>query len=1604
MLDYKSLDLKSIKDVWVIDELLQTIKIEIEAREASEATKATENSSHKFPKSQGSAKGYNPPTASSLVAKTKDGGSFKIQCVYCEGSHYSASCDKVISSEARKKMLGESGRCFNCLYKGHHARDCTNQRRCRHCSGRHHQSICARIDKPKNNEATKHEDNQPEVNSNLTVTATRVSQGTVLLQTARAVATNGEKSVPVRVLFDTGSQRTYITNSVQRRLNLKPTSRETLNLNTFGDNKFKRKDCDVYKLTLESRTDRDSVEISAINFPTICSPVRTRVNTNYAHLRGLELADHNEASKDDTIDILIGADHYWDFITGDIVRGEGGPIAISSKLGWLLSGRTTQSSSNNHSTMSNLILAGDPCQNSAIPNRNDEIVDSLKRFWDTESIGITDNKQDSHQDDKFLQNIQFTGERYKVGLPWKEERPMLDNDYDLCYNRLRSLYSKLKKQPELLQEYDKSIKDQIELGIIEEVPRVNGSTSNNQDNDNVHYLPHHAVVREDKSTTKLRVVYDGSATTKERNYSLNDCLYIGPNNIPHLFNILVKFRSHAVGLVADIEKAYLMVGIDHVDRDMLRFLWVKNIQEPIPEIIEFRFTRLVFGLRPSPAMLGATINHHLNLYEDENPDAVKVLKNGLYVDDLVSGAPSDDEALDIYKGTKGIMLAGGFNLRKWASNSNTVVETITQAESNIDSNNKPSSQAMIEVPSSPTVIKEPSSPIVMEETESYTKTTIGQETTVTKDKCIKVLGVLWDTENDTFMFEFSSLVQYARSLPATKRSVLKVTSKIFDPVGFLTPFVIKMKALFQELCVEGSEWDDKLKDGLRTKWNTILVELNTLNDLRIQRCYFKFTEKPMKIQLHGFSDASKIAYAAVIYMRSLYESGNIEVRLVASKSKVAPLKGQTIPRLELLGANILARLIATVQGCLFEDNCNNQEVEIINWTDSMTVLCWIANDKLWKQYVMHRVEEIRRLTSKDSWRFCPGTENPADLPSRGVKANDLVSNKLWWEGPEFLQKSEDEWPKCSSEEPDTALNEVVKKQPAVTHSLVTKGSNPNPPDIAKSMNCENFCTLTRLFRVTAYVLRFINNVKKSTRDRKITKMTKPKDLSASEINAAENIWIRSIQNVSFPSEIEYLLSKSQGSIPNRVRQFGLFIDEQELLRCEGRIDKANIPRESKNPMLLPAKHPIIDLIVRDVHHRVKHNGIRDTLTTTRERFWILRGREVVKRILKKCVVCRKAEGTPYGVPPPPHLPPCRVADDPPFTNVGLDFAGPLLVRPDKETQSSIESLSKVYVLLFTCASTRGVHLELTPSLSVSSFLQAFRRFASRRGLPSLLVSDNAKTYKSASKEIRNLSRAEEVWRYLSNNRITWQFIVEKAPWWGGFWERLVRSIKRPLKKVIGRASLTYEELSTLVVEIEGLINSRPLTYVFDDDETCTSPLCPSHLIYGRRITTMPNSQHYEVISTYQSLTKRARHHRNLIQQFTKQWRTEYLLGLREQSRVMARNNKTGNISIGDIVILRNDKTSRCFWKLAKVEQLLNGEDNLVRAAVVKVLRGKSDKAQLLRRSISHLIPVEVKQPLSEVKNKSEATISEPPVSLNTRPRRMAAIIGELKRAEQLKHI
>ena len=446
-------------------------------------------------------------------------------------------------------------------------------------------------------------------------------------------------------------------------------------------------------------------------------------------------------------------------------------------------------------------------------------------------------------------------------------------------------------------------------------------------------------------------------------------------------------------------------------------------------------------------------------------------------------------------------------------------------------------------------------------------------------------------------------------------------------------------------------------------------------------------------------------------MRTLYENGTIDVNLIASKAKVAPTKKQTIPRLELLGATILARLQSNISKTL---SLNVQE---FYWVDSTATLCWIRNERLWKQYIQNRVTEIRKLSSPEMWHFCPGILNPADLPSRGISAKALCQERLWLKGPDFLFQSEDQWPtnpeKGTIDNDDDVLCEAVKGPTDVVRSLPANTSEEPKvirANISEVIDIDRFGNLKKLLRVTVYVWRFVNALKKAKQHDKGSRDLK--FLSASEIEQAEIMWLRSVQELSFAKESEFLQRNVQKSPPQYVTQFGLYTDGSRVIRCKGRLDNSSLGLGSRHPILLPSKHRFFELLIREVHEQVKHNGIRDTLTTVRERFWIIRGREAVKRISKDCVVCRKAEGLPYNYGQAPDLPSCRVSDDPPFTNVGLDFAGPLYVQ-DKKNELD-ENSNKVYVLLFTCASTRAVHLEITPSLTVKSFLSAFRRFTSRR--------------------------------------------------------------------------------------------------------------------------------------------------------------------------------------------------------------------------------------------------------------------------------------------------
>ena len=404
------------------------------------------------------------------------------------------------------------------------------------------------------------------------------------------------------------------------------------------------------------------------------------------------------------------------------------------------------------------------------------------------------------------------------------------------------------------------------------------------------------------------------------------------------------------------------------------------------------------------------------------------------------------------------------------------------------------------------------------------------------------------------------------------------------------------------------------------------------------------------------------------------------------------------------------------------------------------------------------------------------------------------------------------------------------------------------------------------------------------------------------------------------------------------------------------------------------------LIIVEAHKKVLRGGVRETLTETRSRFWIVRGRSLVRAILHRCVTCRKHEGRPYAIPPPPPLPLSRVHGTPPFTHTGVDFAGPLIIRTGGHSTNQ-----KVWICLFTCFVTRAVHLDLVLDLSTETFLRSLKRFAARRGLPQQIISDNGKTFKAAAKYLKRVFKEGTVQEYCSERGCKWTFNLEKAPWWGGAFERLIQSTKRCLKKILGTAQLTFDELLTSLTEIEAILNSRPISYISAGDTE--EPLTPSHLLIGRRVLTVPdnlgyicdlNDEEYEVNEA--TLTRRMKHLNNVINHFWKRWKREYLAELRESHRSLLKGARGDpQVDVGDIVIVYDEDIARRFWKLGRITELIVGVDKQVRGAKI-VTTNHNGQTTKLNRPLKKLYPLEV-----SLQNKSVKTSTEPSVNSKDRP-------------------
>lgn len=805
---------------------------------------------------------------------------------------------------------------------------------------------------------------------------------------------------------------------------------------------------------------------------------------------------------------------------------------------------------------------------------------------------------------------------------------------------------------------------------------------------------------------------------------------------------------------------------------------------------------------------------------------------------------------------------------------------------------------------------------------------------IDKDQIVKILGLRWDTASDTLGFVTREL---ETSSPITKREVLKQSSTIYDPLGLISPITVRSKMLMQQIWEKNFNWDELLPESIVTEWSHIRKDIQETTEIVVPRHYFEQSSDSNKdTVIHVFTDASMKAYGACAYIVA-----NGESSLLMAKNRVAPLKPLTIPRLELMAAVIGSRLLAHIRS-------NMHITRVVLWSDSQIVLNWLNSKKALKPFIANRVKEILELTEEFPWRYCPSESNPADILSRGISIEKFVNNNLWMRGPDWLTE-EDNWPEWNTDEAQivstiTQQEVMVNTVKATTNTYTTQG-------ISNIIDVSRFNSFKKLLRVTAYVSRFVANCRTQTRQ--------TGNLNTNDIQNASVTWIQNAQERHYLHIISDLQT-GKGNKHNLVKQLKLYFDSDNLIRCDGRIHNAPLEEFTKFPILLPQKDKLTHLIILDAHVTHLHSGLSSTVTLLRQTYWIPSIRQVTKSIIHKCVICRKLSSRPYSAPDPPPLPIDRLREAPPFTVTGVDFTGALNVRnTDGQTR-------KVYVCLFTCASTRAVHLELVMDLSEETFLLAFRRFISRKSLPKTMISDNATTYIAAAKQIEKLTRLPSIIEKLNNFGTTWKFIPKRAPWYGGFWERLIGLTKDCIKKVLGRSLVNVELLRTIVTEVETILNDRPLTYVSTDP--LDEPLTPSHLLYGRRITSLPYPanpvvEHSQSDLTHESVNKLLKTKSRIIQSFWCRWKHEYLTSLREYHRNTGSNTEQ-MINIGDVVQIY-EELPRIKWTLAVVDKLNIGGDGLTRSAVVRTKNG------LTSRPITKLYPLEICSYIDCVDNTSD---------------------------------
>ena len=1012
-------------------------------------------------------------------------GNKRIPCTLCKTmGHRLFQCKDFLTMnvDQRLEFVAKNKLCFNCFHPSHRSGNCRLQSFCKVSGCKYkHSSLLHRYPQSEDTEPK-----TPEVRSALGGT-----QVSVCVPMVKVIVNN---TYHTWALLDTGSTSSFIFDGLAKRLNLsgkpysytlntltcrKEINTELINVEISGSEKGNPFKLEDLILTRGIPAQRPSIKIDRVK---------------YEHLREIPLPDELPRAE---AEILLGMDHI-DLIKPIEVRcgfDKGSPSAILTPLGWSICGPVSDRDVAQFVTMSNCVA----------------IEPKLERLWEIERDGDI-LKAPSVEDRQVIElwddETNFVNGHYVVPIPWREGRPCFPSSKLMCEKRLNYLNDKI-AQKGLRPKYSENIEKMLVEGYAEPVPEAEIQLRD----DSVWYIPHHPVLNVNKPG-KVRVVFDCAA--RVGGVSLNNQCYSGPDLTNRLFDVLLGFRQYEHALTADVEAMYLQVRIPEYDRNSLRFLW--DVNESETRRVEYRMTSHLFGA----VFCAASSTYALRKAIDQfafNDEVKRTVHRSMYVDDLLKSFKTEQEAVEIGLGCKTALKKGGFNLTKFSSNSDKVLDQIPDKE------------------------KASPSKLMTEQPES------------------RALGIKWDINSDSFYY--SSSLSNPKGV-ITKRIVLSQLASVYDPLGLVAPIIHKGKIIFQKATSLKMGWDATLPPNLQDEWKLWLDNLAYLPNLRFTRCICPNEFVDGVAELHHFSDASNSGYGACSYLRIINSVGKISVTLLTSKSRLAPLNHVTIPRLELCAAVLSAKLDTAIKATL--------DISIVSttfWTDSNIVLAYINNTtRRFKVFVGNRISTIREASEPSQWRHVPSKNNAADILSRGCNAECLPHT--WVLGPSFLHRHKSEW---TTSAPD--ICEILKDDAEIKNNAepyASENTNENNP---LDRLIDHYSSLSRLKKAVCVLVKFKTYLK--NRD------MFSRRIACADLNHAESLLMQHVQAKAYSAEINALRQGKCVKCSSPLRKLNPVIDQNGILVVGGRLKNSNLSHRQKHPIILPYKNKLSKLIILEVH-------------------------------------------------------------------------------------------------------------------------------------------------------------------------------------------------------------------------------------------------------------------------------------------------------------------------------------------------------------------------------------------------------------------------------------